>query len=116
MSAPATKPKLTPEQYLTLEEQAEFRSEYVQGEVYAMAGASDGHVTITGNFICAVQNLICGGFQAVKSYSSDMKVRVNEDEAYYYPDLLVTCTSDDHKRNYFKHDPLPDYRGFIRQY
>ena len=34
-----------------------------------------------------------------------MKVRIGEDDAYYYPDVLVTCAPDDHQRNYFKHSP-----------
>lgn len=103
MSAPAATPKLTPQQYLEMERTAEFRSEFVAGEVYAMAGASDGHVTITGNLSALFKPHLRGS--GCKSYSSDMKVRVNKDEAYYYPDLLVTCDPDDHKRNYFKHAP-----------
>lgn len=35
-----------------------------------------------------------------------MKVRIGEDEAFYYPDLLVSCDPDDHKRNYVKQSPL----------
>ncbi len=45
MPALATKLKITPEDYLATEMDAPTRSEYVQGEIYAMAGASDGHVT-----------------------------------------------------------------------
>ncbi|MGB3916767.1 MAG: Uma2 family endonuclease, partial [Thiothrix litoralis] len=41
-----------------------------------------------------------------KPYINDMKVRIGTDDAYYYPDLLVSCDPADHKRNYSKQSPL----------
>nr|CAA6804801.1 MAG: Unknown protein [uncultured Thiotrichaceae bacterium] len=89
--------------YLEGERNAEYRSEYIDGQVYAMAEAGDGHVTITGNLSAMFKPHLRDS--DCKFYSSDMKVRIGEDEAYYYPDVLVTCLPDDHQRNYFKHSP-----------
>ena len=103
---PATASHLTipPENYLQGEQNANVRSEYVAGEVYAMAGASDGHVTIAGNLFALFKAHLRGS--GCKPYVSDMKVRVGEDEAYYYPDVLVSCDAADQKRNYFKQAPI----------
>ena len=96
--------KITPEAYLEAEKHAEFRSEYVHGEVFAMAGASDGHVTITGNLSYLLKPRLRG--TNCKSYASDMKVSIGEAEIYNYPDLLVSCDPGDHKQNYFKRSPI----------
>ncbi|MBU0655918.1 MAG: Uma2 family endonuclease [Gammaproteobacteria bacterium] len=103
MSALTEKLKITPEEYLAGEMDAPIRSEYVHGEVYAMAGASDGHITVTGNLFAMLKPHLRGS--GCKSYISDMKVRIGADNAYYYPDLLVSCDPSDHKRNYIKHAP-----------
>lgn len=104
MSATASLLKISPQAYLVGEQQASTRSEYIAGEVYAMAGASDGHVTITGNLFALLKAHLRGS--GCKAYASDMKVRIGEDEAYYYPDILVSCDTADHKRNYFKQAPI----------
>ena len=104
MPALAAKLNITPEDYLAAEIDAPTRSEYVQGEIYAMAGASDGHVTVSTNLITLIKPHLRGS--GCKSYTSDMKVRIGEDSAYYYPDLLVSCDPADHKRNYIKQSPL----------
>lgn len=104
MSAAAKKLNITPEDYLAAERTALVRSEYVQGDIYAMAGASDGHVTVNANLITLIKPHLRGS--GCKPYINDMKVRIGEDEAYYYPDLLVSCDPADHQRNYVKQAPL----------
>jgi Uma2 family endonuclease len=87
----STQPKtfLTPEQYLEIERAAEFKSEYVDGEMFAMSGAREGHVRIVTNLVIALgQRLLprgCGVF------SNDLRVRVNRGRLYTYPDLVVVC-------------------------
>ena len=49
---------LTPEEYLAMERQAETKSEYFNGEVYAMAGASLAHIQIVANVITALNHSI----------------------------------------------------------
>lgn len=104
MLATASHLKLSPEDYLQGEQQATVRSEYIAGEVYAMAGASDGHVTIAGNLFALLKTYLRGS--GCKPYVSDMKLRVGEDTAYFYPDVFVSCDAADQKRNYFKQAPL----------
>jgi Uma2 family endonuclease len=86
-------PHLTVEEYLQLEEQSPIKHEYIDGQIYAMAGASDAHVTIAGNLFALLRNHIRG--MSCRIYISDMKVRIESLNRYYYPDILVTCDSRD---------------------
>jgi Uma2 family endonuclease len=87
MSA-APKPFLTPEQYLEQERHAETKSEYYDGEVFAMAGGSPDHSLIATNVTSEL------GFQLrdtpCRVYNSDLRVRGSETD-YSYPDLTVVC-------------------------
>lgn len=58
MVASPEQPYLTPETYLKLEEQSPTKHEYIDGQVYAMAGASDPHVTIGGNLAVELRNYL----------------------------------------------------------
>lgn len=89
------------EDYLALEEQSETKHEYVEGYVYAMAGASDAHVTIMGNLVVAIRPLLAN--KRCKDYFADMRTaipglrskRTNARSTYYYPDFIVTCSPND---------------------
>jgi hypothetical protein len=65
---------LSPEEYLELERQAEFKSEYIDGVMYQMSGGSEAHNLIAGNLITELN--ICLRKTSCKVYPSDMKVRV----------------------------------------
>ena len=87
----ATNPttRLTPEQYLEIERKAEFKSEYYQGEMFAMGGAREAHNLIGLNLGAEVrQQLRKTGCRA---YVNDMRVRVNATGLYTYPDLVAVC-------------------------
>lgn len=103
MVATALSTLLTADAYLQGEADAMIRHEYVRGEVYAMAGAGDGHVRISGNVFALLKAHLRGSGCSV--YMADMKVRVKEDEAFFYPDVLVTCDPADLQRNYTKYSP-----------
>lgn len=83
----------SPEAYLAAEEQATQKHEYVQGEVYAMAGASERHNRITLNIAfhlrAATRRTPCRAFMA------DMKLHVAALDAFYYPDAMLVCDPDD---------------------
>ncbi len=87
----STVPKhfIAPEEYLRREKDAEFRSEYFRGEMFAMAGASANHNLIVGN---CIQTL---GLQLKKKpcrvYPSDLKLRIDATGLYTYPDVSVVC-------------------------
>ena len=79
--------------YLTNEQASPTKHEYVAGEVFAMAGASKRHGTLAGNAFIALRQHLRG--QPCGVWMADMKVRVQADSAYYYPDVVVTCDPAD---------------------
>jgi Uma2 family endonuclease len=91
---------LTPEEYLEWEQQQEIKHEYIDGEIYAMAGASDAHVTIALNIASLLRNHVRGSNCRV--YISDMKIRLKNLNRFYYPDVLVTCDARDQQNNNYK--------------
>ena len=91
------------EDYLQWEEQQEEKHEYVDGTIYAMAGATENHVSITTNCTTIIWSHLRG--RKCKVFPSDMRVNIPAKKIYYYPDLLVTC--DDRDRLTKKHKSYP---------
>lgn len=94
---------ISPEEYLKLEELSQIKHEYIQGEVYAMAGASDAHVTLSVNLVTLLRNHVRGS--GCRVYMSDMKARIESRNIYYYPDVMVTCDERDKGFQSFKRHP-----------
>jgi Uma2 family endonuclease len=88
MTAIPKKKKYTSEEYLALEEKAEYRSEYDNGKIVAMAGGSLNHAQITSNINRYIGNKISENHT---SLTTDVKVRVESYRKFYYPDVLVLC-------------------------
>ena len=84
-----SKPYLTPQQYLTRERKADFKSQYFEGEIFAMAGASREHNLIVGNLVRELGNELKNRLCEV--YPSDMRVKVSPTGLYTYPDAIVIC-------------------------
>ena len=80
--------RVTPEEYLRLERAAETKSEYDDGVIYAMAGASLEHNLIVAGLIRSLGNRVPSGCRVLPS---DMKVRVLNPTRFYYPDVSVVC-------------------------
>lgn len=89
----ATVLPLSEADYLAGEPSSEVRHEYVAGHVYAMAGAGKAHNTIALNLATRLRNHLRGS--PCRAYIADMKVRVAREQAYYYPDVVVTCSAKD---------------------
>lgn len=85
----AAQPRYTPGEYLALERKSLTRNEYYRGEIFAMAGASREHNLIAGNLNREIGNQILD--RLCESYSSDMRVLVDETGLYTYPDVIVVC-------------------------
>lgn len=83
------KSRYTPEEYLALEREAEIRSEYLDGEIFAMGGASPRHVLIVTNVVAELRLQLKKTPCAV--YSTDLRVNVSATGLYTYPDVLVVC-------------------------
>ncbi len=94
---------IPPETYLISEEISPIKHEYINGEIYAMAGASDTHVTIAGNLFTLLRNHVRGN--GCRVYMSDMKVRLETANIFYYPDVMVTCDSRDKEFSNYKQYP-----------
>ncbi|MFM6006819.1 MAG: Uma2 family endonuclease, partial [Sphaerospermopsis kisseleviana] len=94
---------ISPEEYLELEETSSIKHEYRQGQVYAMAGASNTHVIISGNVFAMLRNYLRG--KGCQAYISDTKAHIEKMDIYYYPDVIVSCDSRDKAFNNFLRYP-----------
>jgi Uma2 family endonuclease len=88
MSA-GTKPLLTPQQYLARERQAETKSEYLRGEMFAMSGASRKHNLVAMNVAGELHQQLRD--RECEVYQADMRVKVSSTGLYTYPDVTVAC-------------------------
>lgn len=80
--------RYTPEQYLEMDRKADHRSEYVNGEIRAMAGASREHNLIVTNLVREVSTCLRG--RPCETYANDMRVKISP-VRYAYPDMVVAC-------------------------
>jgi Uma2 family endonuclease len=104
MVSAAEKLTITVDDYLQGEASTEYKHEYLNGEVWAMIGATDAHVTIAGNLFALLKQSLKG--TPCRAYISDMKVNVEKANAFFYPDVLVTCSPEDRDSALFKQHPL----------
>jgi len=88
MGSPA-RAAMTPKEYLARERKAEFKSEYWNGQVFAMSGGTEKHVTITTNLTVALYLQLSR--KGCRIFGSDMRVRVEASDLYTYPDVSVVC-------------------------
>ena len=99
----ATNPisRLTEEEYLAIERASEFRSEFFDGEMFAMSGASMQHGRLQQNLSGELWSRLRGG--ECESFSAGLRVRVGKSRIYTYPDIIVVCgkpvLADDHQDN-----------------
>ncbi|MGH9847853.1 MAG: Uma2 family endonuclease, partial [Blastocatellia bacterium] len=89
MALPKRDVYFTPEEYLAFERAAKTKHEYLNGQVYAMAGGSPQH-----NQICFNTNVAVGlqirGTDCI-GYTSDQKIRTDPMDLFSYPDLTIVC-------------------------
>ncbi len=95
---------MTAEEFLAWDETQPERFEFAHGEIFAMTGAAEGHVTVTGNVYSALRQHLRG--TPCRTFMLDMKLRVQAADAYYYPDVMVTCSPADKDQPLVKSDPL----------
>ena len=95
---------MSAEDYLSWEAAQPEKHEFVAGEIFAMVGASDRHVTLSLNIASALREHLRGG--PCRVYIADMKLRVETVDAWFYPDVMVTCDPADHERELDKAAPV----------
>ncbi|MCE7040542.1 Uma2 family endonuclease [Dyadobacter sp. CY312] len=77
------------EEYLEMEREADYKSEYYQGEIFAMAGAGFNHNRITENLSVEVGTFLKG--KSCRGYSSDLRIHIPANGLFTYPDFLIIC-------------------------
>jgi len=89
---------VSPEEYLRLERQAEYKSEYLNGEIFAMSGATRKHNLVTGNILSEFNRQLKE--KACEAYASEMRVKITTGGLYTYPDVVVVCGEPEFEDNY----------------
>ena len=88
MSVPRKLHRLSVDEYLEAEKDSPVRHEYIDGQIYAMAGASDRHNRLAGTLYNHLDYHLGDG--PCEPFIADMKVWVS-DTVFYYPDVVVAC-------------------------
>ncbi|KQP14213.1 Uma2 family endonuclease [Pseudorhodoferax sp. Leaf267] len=104
MARPQPQPRFTAEEYLDWEQAQPERHEYIDGEVFGMAGGEDRNATVAGNLYIALRQHLRGG--PCHAYMSDVRLHVATANAYFYPDLMVTWDPADEANRLSKSAPL----------
>ena len=91
---------LSAEDYLRRELSTEIKHQLIDGEIYAMGGASENHNLLAGNIFNEFKNRLKG--RSCRTFMADMKLRVAED--FFYPDVMVVC-QEDNEHAYYKTSP-----------
>jgi Uma2 family endonuclease len=102
MAIPQQVKKLTRAEYLAIEREAESRSQFYDGEMFAMAGGSARHSLIKTNITAELRNRLKG--RPCRAYDSDLRILISDTGLYTYPDASVICgpleyDSSDDRRN-----------------
>jgi len=96
--ASLAQPRFSPEQYLTLERQSVHKSEFLSGEIFAIAGVSYTHNLIVANVLSELRSALRGS--SCRAVANDQRVLIQATCLYTYPDVVVTCGephfNDDH--------------------
>ncbi|WP_341325082.1 Uma2 family endonuclease [Methylotuvimicrobium sp. KM2] len=103
MSFPATTVPMSPEEFLEWEERQKNKHEFIGGEIFAMVGVTRQHATIAGNLFRFLGNHLSGS--PCRVYMADMKLKLDLADAFFYPDVFVTCSESDHKAERYMSEP-----------
>jgi Uma2 family endonuclease len=98
--------KLSEKDYLSGEKTSDVKFEYIDGDVFAMAGATRKHNRISGNFFRETDNQLKTNASPCTTFSSDMKVKIsNSSKYFFYPDVMVSCENNDNEDEHFITSP-----------
>ncbi|TAD78730.1 MAG: Uma2 family endonuclease [Oscillatoriales cyanobacterium] len=92
-----------PDDYLAIEANSPVRHEYRDGLVYAMAGSSQEHTDIAINLFTILRSPLRG--KNCRAHALETKLQLPNRNAFYYPDVLVTCDPRDRDDRYIKRHP-----------
>lgn len=103
MGHAAVRTQMTARDFLAWDAQQSVRHEFIAGEVFAMAGANEAHVTVALNVAMQLRQQLAG--TPCRTFITDMKLRVEAADAFYYPDVMVTCSAADAADPLVKREP-----------
>lgn len=92
---PATRPRYSFAEYVRVEQGSTIKHEFLDGDIYAMAGGTPEHAAIAANVIAALHRQLAGDSKC-RVFSSDLRVRVRETGLTTYPDVTVVCGAREH--------------------
>ncbi len=92
-------------EYLEGEKISDVRHEYIDGEVFAMAGSSVRHNRIAMNIANFLYNEADAKGGSCEVFTSDIKVRISSRKTFYYPDVILSCDDADDEDPYYKNNP-----------
>ena len=95
---------MTAEEFLAWDETQPERYEFVRGEVFMMTGGRDRNNSVMLNLAIALRQHLRGS--PCRVYANDIKLRVEAANCYFYPDLMVTCSSTDQGDRLIKREPV----------
>ena len=104
MGSAVDKLRMSAQDFLAWDATQTVRHEFVGGEVFAMAGAGEAHVTVAGNLYVALRQHLAG--TPCRTFIADMKLRVEAADAFFYPDVMVCCSAADAADPLIKRDPV----------
>jgi Uma2 family endonuclease len=104
MGQAAAKSPMTATEFLAWDQHEPMRHEFVRGEVFAMAGAEERHVLVTLNIATALRAHLRGS--PCRTLATDMKLRVEAANCFFYPDVMVTCSVTDAADPLIKREPV----------
>ena len=96
--------RMTAAEFLAWDATQTLKHEFVGGEVFAMAGGEDRNNTAALNLVVALRQHLRGS--PCRVYASDVKLRVDAADSFFYPDLMVTCSAADAADRLVKREPI----------
>jgi Uma2 family endonuclease len=96
--------RMTADEFLAWDETQPLKHEFVRGEVFAMVGGVDRNYTVALNLAIRLRQHLRG--TPCRVYGSDVKLRVEAADCFFYPDLMVTCSGADMHQRLLKREPV----------
>jgi Uma2 family endonuclease len=96
--------RYTPEEYFAIEAQSEVRHDYVEGEIFAMAGGSKSHNILAQNAALSLRVALWG--QGCQVFVENVRLEAKEKSYYTYPDVFISCDPTDRHDPYLVRQPV----------
>ena len=101
MNEQAQKNRMTQEEYLEFERNSDIKHEYFDGEIFTMVGAKKNHILIGANITAELLSKFAADNSTCRVLPNDMRVKIQIDSGYAYPDIAVACGDIEFEDNNF---------------